>query len=389
MEKNHKQKILMVHNYYQIPGGEDTVVANEKRLLEENGHIVILYTRHNNEMKSMCKLQKVCLPFTTIFNPRTYREIKRIIRDEDIEIVHVHNTMNLISPAVYYAAVKMKVPVLQTIHNFRFLCPGATFYRDKHFCEDCVTKGLKCAIKHKCYRGNRIQTLICVINTWIHRHTGILRKIHYITLTDFNKQKLIQLKQIMPEKVFVKPNFSFELLSQNNWEKVQRKYYLFVGRIEEIKGIHILVEAFRKMPDKELRLAGQGPLKQVYEGKEGNITFLGQVNHEELMKMIWGAKAVILSSQIYEGFPMIIPEAFSLYTPMIVGDIGNNGVLVKNEINGIKFQYDDENDIIRAINRFEKMDMVRLGENAYRDYKDYYSAEANYNCLSDIYNKVN
>ena len=211
MEPNHKQKILMVHNYYQIPGGEDTVVANEKRLLEEHGHEVVLYTRHNNELKNMSKLQKLGLPFTTIFNPRTYRDIKRIIKEEKIEIVHVHNTLNLISSAVYYAAVKCGVPVVQTIHNFRLLCPGATFYRDGHICEDCVSKGLKCAVKHKCYRNSRAQTLICVISTWIHRHTGILGKINYIALTEFNKEKLLQLKYIKSERVFVKPNFTFEV----------------------------------------------------------------------------------------------------------------------------------------------------------------------------------
>ena len=123
----------------------------------------------------------------------------------------MHNTLNLISPAVYYAAVKCSVPVVQTIHNFRFLCPGATFYRDGHICEDCVSKGLGCAIKHKCYRGSRAQTLVCVASTWIHRHTRILGKINYIALTEFNKKKLLQLKQIKSDRVFVKPNFTFEI----------------------------------------------------------------------------------------------------------------------------------------------------------------------------------
>lgn len=99
-----KQNILIIHNYYQIPGGEDTVVANEKKMLEKHGHKVILYSRNNAELKQMSKLQKVFLPITTVFNPRTYRDIKKLIRDEKIEIVHVHNTLNLVSPAVYYAA---------------------------------------------------------------------------------------------------------------------------------------------------------------------------------------------------------------------------------------------------------------------------------------------
>ena len=190
-----KQNILIVHNYYQIPGGEDTVVANEKKMLEDHGHKVILYTRNNSELKEMSKFQKLKLPFTTIFNPRTYKDIKRIIRKENIDVVHVHNTLNLVSPAVYYAALSCKLPVVQTVHNFRLLCPGATFYRDGHICEDCVHHGLKCAIKHNCYRGSKAQTLVCVVNTWIHRMTGVYGKINYICLTEFNKQKLLELKQ--------------------------------------------------------------------------------------------------------------------------------------------------------------------------------------------------
>lgn len=152
----------MVHNYYQIPGGEDTVVANEKKMLEEHGHKVVLYTRNNAELKTMNLLQKMLLPFTTIFNPKTYREIKKIIKKEKIDIVHVHNTLNLVSPSVYYAAKAMKVPVVQTIHNFRLLCPGATFYRDGHICEDCVSKGLMCAVKHNTnnYFKSKIQIKI-------------------------------------------------------------------------------------------------------------------------------------------------------------------------------------------------------------------------------------
>lgn len=189
-----KKNILIVHNYYQIPGGEDTVVANEKGMLEEYGHKVILYSRSNAELKELSMLKKLMLPVTTIFNPKTYKEIKRLIKTEDIEIVHVHNTLNLISPAVYYAARAMHIPVVQTIHNFRLLCPGATFYKDGHICEDCVKYGLKCAVKYSCYRGNRIQTLACVISTWFHRMTGIYGKINYICLTEFNKNKLLELK---------------------------------------------------------------------------------------------------------------------------------------------------------------------------------------------------
>lgn len=263
IDSTKKQNILIVHNYYQIPGGEDTVVANEKKMLEEHGHKVILYSRNNAELKEMSKLKKLTLPVTTIFNPRTYREIKKLIKAESIEIVHVHNTLNLISPAVYYAARAMHVPVVQTIHNFRLLCPGATFYRDGHICEDCVKHGLKCAVKHSCYRGSRIQTLACVISTWFHRMTGIYGKINYICLTEFNKGKLLELKRIKPERVFVKPNF---VKSQNLFipEEQRENQFVFAGRLDKLKGIDILFEAWKQMGEMapKLIVCGMGPMEE-------------------------------------------------------------------------------------------------------------------------------
>ncbi|WP_336790603.1 glycosyltransferase [Paenibacillus sp. MMO-177] len=209
----HKPKILFVHNYYQIPGGEDTVVANEMNMLLDQGHEVILYSRNNSEIKSMSIFQKLLLPLTTIFSLKTYREVKKIIKQEKIEIVHVHNTLSLISPSVYYAAFSRKVNVVQTVHNFRLICPGALLYREGEICEDCLSNGLKCAVTNSCYRNSKMQTLICVLMLKIHRLLGTYKRINYICLTEFNKRKLLQVnegnKQIInPEMVFVKPNFS-------------------------------------------------------------------------------------------------------------------------------------------------------------------------------------
>ena len=253
-----KQNILIVHNYYQIPGGEDTVVANEKHILEKYGHKVYLYTRTNEELKDLNILQKLALPFKFIFNLETYKDIYRIIKDNNIDIVHVHNTLMIISPSVYYAALRNKIPIVQTIHNFRFLCPSATFYRDGAICEECVTKGLGCAIIYGCYRNSRFQTLACVICMKIHRITGIYGKINYICLTEFNKEKLLKLKQIKESRVFVKPNF---VVAQDLSIR-DRNGFLFVGRLEEIKGIIELLEAWYQadLEDEQLNICGIGPL---------------------------------------------------------------------------------------------------------------------------------
>lgn len=381
-----KQNILIVHNYYQIPGGEDTVVANEKKMLEEHGHKVILYSRNNAEIKQMSKFQQLFLPITTVFNPRTYKEIKRLIKSENIEIVHVHNTLNLISPAVYYAARAMKVPVVQTVHNFRLLCPGATFYRDGHICEDCVSKGLGCALKHKCYRGSFLQTLICVVSTKIHRWTGIYGKINYICLTEFNKEKLLQLKGIQEERVFVKPNF----VDRKAEIKVERKdQFVFAGRLDKLKGIDLLLTAWKEMGESapKLVVCGTGPMEDwckayVWENNL-NVEMRGYLPNEETLEIIGESRALILPTQLYEGFPMTIVEAFSVGTPVICSNLGNCGCVVENGVTGYKIDaFCGELEVVlERIASIDSQIVLQL-------FNVYYNKNENYKLLVDFYNHV-
>ena len=385
VEDSKKQKILIVHNYYQIPGGEDTVVANEKKMLENHGHEVVLYTRNNAELKTMSKIQKLFLPVTTIFNPKTYKDIKKIIKTEHIDIVHVHNTLNLVSPAVYYVARAMKVPVVQTIHNFRLLCPGATFYRDGHICEDCVEHGLKCAVKHSCYRGSKLQTLACVISTSFHRMTGIYGKINYICLTEFNKEKLLQLKQIKPERVFVKPNF---VESKNEYipEKDRKNQFVFAGRLDKLKGVDLLFEAWKIMgaDAPKLIVCGTGPMeewcKTFIRENSVNIEMRGFVPNNETLEIIANSKALVLPTQWYEGFPMSIVEAFSVGTPVVCSDLGNAGSIVEDGINGGKFVAGDVQSLIETVRR-QDIPVKKVVER----YKKKYTEDINYVILRGIY----
>ena len=386
-----KKNILIVHNYYQIPGGEDTVVANEKKMLEKHGHKVILSSRNNAELKQMSKIRILFLPFTTVFNLRTYKEIKKQIRRENIDVVHVHNTLNLISPAVYYAARSMKVPVVQTVHNFRLLCPGATFYRDGHICEDCVKNGLKCAVKYSCYRDSKAQTLVCAISTWLHRTTGIYGKINYICLTQFNKDKLLQLKYIKPERVFVKPNF----VENNNSfipEEERLNQLVFVGRLDKLKGVDILFEAWKRMGEGAIKLivCGMGPMEEwcklFIKENVVNIEMRGFVSNDEALKIIANSKALVLPTQWYEGFPMSIVEAFSVGTPVLCSDLGNAGSVVEEGITGYKFGYESIESIMSAIDKMREKPLNK--EKIKKIYEIKYSANANYKILNDIYTGI-
>lgn len=387
---NAKKRVLVVHNQYQIPGGEDTVMKNEVKLIQETFGEVESYIKHNASMNDLSLAEKILLPINTIFNYSVYRDIRRIIKEKKIDVVHVHNTLNMISPAVYYAAVSMNVPVVQTMHNFRMLCPGATFFRDSNICKDCVEKGLHCAVKHRCYRGSLLQTLACVISTYFHRWTGIYSKINFICLTEFNKKQLLLLNRkrevVNPNKIYVKPNFTY-----SGVRHVSSDYYLFIGRIEEIKGIEILVKAFTNMPDLNLKIAGTGNELEKYKtlAKDyKNIEFLGFLNRDQLNETMSKAKAVIVASQWYETFGMIIAEAYANQIPVITGDIGNIGTLVIDGETGLKFTYNSYSSLIETIKKFETIDTSSWGMNAYRKYSEEFSPEINSKRLEEIYDSL-
>lgn len=392
MNKANLQNILIVHNYYQMPGGEDTVVSNEKEMLEKHGHVVVLYRRDNSEINEMNAMQKLFLPIHTIFSLKTYREIKHIIREEKIDIVHVHNTLTLISPAVYYAARACGVRVVQTIHNFRLLCPGATLYRDGHICEECIQKGLSCAVKHSCYRGSRLQTLACVMSTKIHRMTGIYGKIDYICLTEFNQEKLLTLPQIQRNRVYVKPNYVKRTGCIVPSEQRENQY-IFAGRLDSLKGVDRLLHAWAIMGEGApmLLICGKGPLEEwcrdfIKKNELKTVKMLGYVSKEEVYGAISKSKALILPTQWYEGFPMSIAEAFSMGTPVITSDIGNAADLVIEGINGAKFRADSPEELVKALNRFNEYKDIY--NTTIAEYEDNYTEEQNYEKLIEIYKKA-
>lgn len=389
---NKKQKILIVHNYYQVPGGEDTVVENEKNMLIDNGHKVLLYTRHNDDIKDKNILQKLLLPLETIFSLKTYRDIKRIIKKENIDIVHVHNTLPLISPSVYYATIHSKVPVVQTVHNFRLLCPGATFTKKGMICEDCMHKGLICAVKNRCYRESFTQSLISTVNLAFHRAIGTYRKVDgYIALTQFNKEKLKSL--INEDKIFIKPNFVDFGYKKSTISDGQKKF-LCLGRIDKLKGIDIILKAWKEIKDEELYIVGSGSYedeakKFVLDNKMSNVKFLGFKSKYEVRELLENTKGLVIASQCYEGFPMTIVESFALGVPVIAGNIGNLSKIVKNNKNGLLFKYDSYIDLKNKVELLKNEELQeQLSQGAYNSYIEKYNKEINYSELIAIYKTI-
>ncbi len=383
-------KVLLVHNSYQHPGGEDQVFAQEADLLRSHGHEVLLYQASNDQVKGTNPL---VLLGRTIWNSKAYTDLRALMKQHRPDLVHVHNAFPVISPAAYHAAQDEQVPIIKTLHNYRMLCPSATLYRDGHVCEDCLGKHLPYpGVMHACYRGSRLATAAVaammathhVKRTWSESVDG------YIALTDFARDKFIA-GGFPPEKLFVKPNY---VQTDPGAGQGNGGYALFVGRLAPEKGIQTMLDAWQQLGDAlPLQIAGDGPLAPEVEQaarENTNVTWLKWQPRSVILERMKNASVLILPSEWYEGFPMIIAEAFAVGLPVIASDLGSMHSIVDSARTGLHFEAGNANSLAEAVGWF----LSHPGESACmriqarKEYEQKYTAAVNYTQLMEIYEAV-
>jgi glycosyltransferase involved in cell wall biosynthesis len=378
-----KLKVVMVHNRYLQRGGEDVVFESECALLRENGHNVFEYIEDNHRLDSLSKL---AVASRTIWSWKAYRELRALIRQSRPDVVHFHNTFFMISPAAYYACHAAGIPVVQTLHNYRLLCPVSILYRDGHICEECLGKKLALpGIIYGCYHNSRIHTAIVAGMVSVHHMLGTWQKQvdAYIALTEFGRQKFIQ-GGIPQKKIVVKPNF---VHPDPGPGKDREKFALFVGRLAQGKGVPSLLSAWKNL-NFPLYVAGAGPFFDMVQ-KSGitQVHALGKINHEEIIDLMKKASLLIFPSEWYEGMGLAIIEAFSCALPVVVAKLGSIPDLIQDHYTGLHFTAGDPADLAAKVRWAweHPEEMVEMGKNARREYEEKYTAEKNYHLLMEIY----
>ena len=383
-------KILLIHCHYRLPGGEDAVFAAERALLERRGHTVVVYERSNEEAAH--GLAKLLLPLHAVWNRRAAREVRDLIAREKPDAVHIHNTLLLLSPAVVRAAKKSGMPVVQTLHNFRLFCPNGILLRQGRVCEDCPRHGLSCAVRHRCYRGSLLQTLVVAAAYALHRRLGTWRGVTMVALTGFDRDKLLEFNRLRPlfdaDRLVVKPNpVCVEEGPVQPWD-ARRRQLLFAGRLEELKGLPTVLEAWDLLGENapDLLIAGEGPLgdwARVHAGPK--VTFLGQLAPAELHRHMAESKGVLAASLCYESFALVPAEAHCLGTPVLASNLGNVGASVRPGIDGLRFAPGDARALAGAVGALlaSSFDCEAIAAAARRTYNE----EENYRALLRLYTK--
>jgi glycosyltransferase involved in cell wall biosynthesis len=372
--------VLIVHNMYRQRGGEDAVVESESAMLRERGHDVELFTRHNDDIEDGLSPR---LAAGTIWSQASANALREVARRFRPDVMHVHNTTPLISPSVFWAADELGLPSVMTLHNFRLLCPQAMFLREGKVCEDCLGRLPWRGVVRRCYRGSLVQSAVLGATIVVHRklETWDRKVTRYIALNEFCRQKFID-GGLPADRIVVKPNH----VDLPCPPAQARDGFLFAGRLSEEKGVAVLADAVRQLPQALLSVAGTGPEEARFDGM-ANVRRLGWLANGSMRSQMVGASALVMPSLWYENFPRTLVEAFASALPVIASRIGALGELVQDGLTGLLFNPGDAQDLRDKMHwAMEHPDaMLRMGQNARRHYESLYTADENARQLTAIY----
>ncbi len=380
-------KVLIVHNRYREAGGEDAAVAAERALLAAHGHETALFTVSNDAVAGLGG--RIAAAWRAPYAAAARDRLAARIEAERPAIVHIHNFFPLLSPAVYDACRAAGAPVVQTLHNYRLICPGALLLRDGRVCEDCVTGSPYRAAIYGCYRGSRLGSLAVARMLARHRRRGTWRTQvdRFIALTAFARRKFIE-GGLPADRIAVKPNFVMN--DPGPPTAKARRGALYVGRLSPEKGVLTLLEAWRGI-DYPLRVVGDGPLAARLRAEApANVAILGPRPPAAVAEEMARAAFLVAPSVCYEGFPMVIAEAYAHGLPVLAADLGGLAEIVEDGVTGRRFAPGDAAALAACVARLRAApeDCARMGAQARARFEARYTAAANYRMLRAIYDEA-
>jgi glycosyltransferase involved in cell wall biosynthesis len=386
-------KVLLVHNSYQHRGGEEIVYEQECQLLRSHGVEVLEYRRDNELPGHLSFIDRLRLGCTTLWSDSAWLDIQRLLRSEQPDIVHVHNTLFRISPSVYWACKTLGVPVVQTLHNYRLLCPGGQFFRSSHVCEECINTGVWHGVRHACYRNSQAATgviaLMVTLHKWSKTWTNCIDA--YIALSQFSRSKFVE-GGVPASKIFVKPNF----VQPDPGIGSGQEYAVFLGRLSPEKGCQQLLHAWKLLRQHiPLLIVGDGPIRDELERKAARdglsmVTFCGQVERPQALSILKKARFLVMPSECYENFPCAVAEAYACGIPVLASSLGSLKELVEPHRTGLQFRAGDPKELAETVDwAWSHPEILRsMGSAARAEYEMKYSAEKSYTLLMSIYERV-
>lgn len=381
-------RILIIHNRYQHSGGEDTVLRAETDLLRSRGHEVEIVEENNDAIVQWTTAVKAAV--SCVYSFASARTISEIVERNRPDVAHIHNFFPRLSPSVHLTCHRSGVPVVQTLHNYRLLCPGSTFFRNGKICEDCTHTLVPWpSVAHACYRDSRLASAAITNMVTIHRAAGTWTRAVSLFLapSEFSRTRFIQ-GGLPAERIAVKPHF---LSHDPGIGSGNGSYALFVGRLSQEKGLDTLLAAWQQLSRSvPLKIVGDGPLAPLVQQAAStlpSVEWLGLRRHDEVLRLMADASLLVIPSNCYETFGMVAIEAFAVGLPVIASRLGALAELVSEGDTGRLFEAGSSAALAATVEwAFAQPDRLTLMRRKARtEFERKYTAESNYLQLMRIY----
>lgn len=382
-------KILLVHNYYQYRGGEDTYFDSLTNLLKRKGHNIFTYTKNSNKIKSL--KDKIKMGIGMFWNKKSDKELREILLKFKPDVAHFHNIYPFNTPSAYTICKQYNISVVQRIPSYRSICPKGTLFRNDKICELCVSKQfLYPAVLNKCYHNSLIGSFIFSSSLFYHNLIHSFSNIDkFIFQTSFVMNYYIEKTKLPLSKTAIIHHF-VPRHSYVNFEKDD--YFLFAGRLSEEKGILPLLQIFSTLSNARLIIVGDGLLKPnvMQFSKYKNIIIKSFQTRNEVLRLMSKALCTIIPSLWYETGPFVLMESFSTATPVIAPRFGVFKEEIKNGKTGLFYKHNDMNDLKNKILYVlkQKNYIKKMNKYAYKQYQQSYTEDKHYKSLVKLYKEV-
>ncbi len=406
-------KVLLVNNFYYNRGGDCTYMFALKRLLEQNGHKVVVFSMHHplnfpseyskyfvsyinydEEVRNISLTSGIKVLSRTIFSREARRKIERVIKDERPDIAHINNIHHHITPSIFYPLKRHGIPIVWTLHDYTIICPNTSFLAHGRICERCRRMKYFWAPLIRCKKDSFLASLVASIESTIHRLMKVNDLVDVlITPSEFLREKLIDYgfreDRIICLYHFTESDSGREETSCNN-------YILYIGRISQEKGVKTLIDSIVELDiETKLKIIGDGYLKEdmveyVKSKRTDKVEFLGHLSHDEVLKYIRGSRFVVVPSEWYENYPFAVIEAFACGKAVIGSNTGGLPELIRDTERGLLFKMGDSGDLGATISYLlANPDIAtEIGENARRFVMEVLDGRTYYERLMSLYKSL-
>jgi glycosyltransferase involved in cell wall biosynthesis len=404
-------KVLMPNAFYYERGGCEVYTFALSKELAEHGHEVVPFSMSDernfpseyeeyfvdnidfSEVSADLNFsRRIKAAIRVLYSNEAKRKIRRLIERTDPDLAHVHNIAHHLSPSILVGIKQFGLPIVQTLHDYKLICPSTLLFCGGRVCERCKYKKYYNAVIHRCKRGSIGASALAALELYVHRVMRIYEDNVdvFIAPSRFLRDKMIEFRMDGRKIVHI-PQLIDTAAYAPQYEG--RDYLVYYGRLSGEKGLHTLVDALRLLRNAKLYIAGEGPLKSDLESRAADvkgIRFLGYVEHEKLKELVRNAMFVVVPSECYENAPMSVYEASALGKPVVGSRIGGIPELIEDGVTGLLFEPGNAEDLAGKIEHLlgNRSLIPQMGESARDRLERRHGKGRHYEAITNVYESL-